>query len=172
MLDYFRDLFFLHAELVLPPVPLSHPHHFPIQLLPAKGKEERPGAHGEFEKILSRFIAANMAAGVDDEADNMNLKVMDEVEPEIGLMSWVEDIAQLVSDSHSVEYRSLIPVQWANEKCMREARIQQLYDQLEPLWLRLEIEQDVMDLFMDMNRGCGEATIRAVRSATHQRYII
>jgi len=29
--------------------------------------------------------------------------------------------------------------------------------------MRLEIEQDVIDLFMEMNRGCGDPTIRAVR---------
>ena len=42
------------------------------------------------------------------------------------------------------------------------SRIQVLYDQIEPLWLRLEIEQDQQDLFMDMNTGCSEAVIRAV----------
>ena len=30
------------------------------------------------------------------------------------------------------------------------------------MWMRLEVEQGVMDLFMEMNRGCGEAVIKAV----------
>ena len=42
------------------------------------------------------------------------------------------------------------------------AQIQALYDQLEPLWARLEVDQDQQDLFMEMNHGCGEAVIRAV----------
>ena len=29
--------------------------------------------------------------------------------------------------------------------------------------MRLEMEQDAVDLFIDMNRGCGEAVIEAVR---------
>lgn len=41
-------------------------------------------------------------------------------------------------------------------------QIQALYDQIEPLWQRLEIEQDQTDLFMEMNHGCGEAVIKAV----------
>lgn len=52
--------------------------------------------------------------------------------------------------------------QWANEKLSREARIQELYDQIEPLWTRMGEEQDYIDVFIDSNRGSGEATIRAV----------
>ena len=37
------------------------------------------------------------------------------------------------------------------------------------MWLRLEVEQGVMDLFMEMNRGCGEAVIKAVSLLLHWR---
>ena len=53
-----------------------------------------------------------------------------------------------------------------NERDSRIAQIQGLYDKLEPLWLRLEVEQDQQDLFIEMNRGCGETVIRAVRCHT------
>jgi len=45
------------------------------------------------------------------------------------------------------------------------AQIQALYDQLEPLWARLEVDQDQQDLFMEMNHGCGDTVIRAVSCA-------
>jgi len=95
MLDLFRDLFFMHAELALPPVPISHPHHFPPYLLPTRATEERPGVHAEYEKILSRFISANQTAAEDEEAE-MDLKIMDEVEPEPSLMNWAGEVTELV----------------------------------------------------------------------------
>ena len=42
------------------------------------------------------------------------------------------------------------------------ASIQGLYDQLEPLWSRLEVDKDQQELFMDMNHGCSEAVVKAV----------
>lgn len=45
----------------------------------------------------------------------------------------------------------------------RQARIQQLYDQIEPLWGRLQLDEDQMTLFTEMNQGCSENAIRAVR---------
>lgn len=44
-------------------------------------------------------------------------------------------------------------------------QIQAYYDQLEPLWSRLEIDKDQQDLFMEMNHGCSEAVLKAVSSA-------
>lgn len=52
--------------------------------------------------------------------------------------------------------------QWEGEQQRREARIQTLYDQIEPLWGRLQLDQDQMELFMQMNLGCSEAAIKAV----------
>jgi len=43
------------------------------------------------------------------------------------------------------------------------AQIQALYDQIEPLWQRLEIEQDQTDLFMEMNHGWNDASSSAGR---------
>lgn len=54
---------------------------------------------------------------------------------------------------------------WNGELESRMAQIQALYDQLEPLWARLEVDQDQQDLFMEMNHGCGETVIRAVSCA-------
>lgn len=68
-------------------------------------------------------------------------------EPEIPLIEWVEETMEL----------------WTAEKEEHEARIQELYNLVEPLWTKLGIEQETMDCFVEMNRGSGEATIKAVR---------
>lgn len=52
--------------------------------------------------------------------------------------------------------------QWIAEKDRRDDEIQQLYEKIEPLWTRLEVPKDVIDLFIESNRGSGESTIRAV----------
>lgn len=41
-------------------------------------------------------------------------------------------------------------------------QIQAFYDQLEPLWSRLEVDKDQQDLFMEMNHGCSEVVLKAV----------
>ena len=106
MLDQFVSLAFLHAELGLPTVPIAQPHHFPLHLLPARTTEERPGAHSTYEKTLSRYITANI--GVSNvEGGEVTCKGLEEVEPEIGLLNWAEELNGLVCttpDSDSVSY--------------------------------------------------------------------
>lgn len=97
MLDAFVNLAFLHTEMGLPPVPVSQPHHFPIHLLPSRANEERPGAHAAYEKILSRYISVNAASLADDTVEN-TCKGLEDVEPEVGLSVWAEEINSLVSD--------------------------------------------------------------------------
>ncbi|ORY29830.1 microtubule associated protein-domain-containing protein [Naematelia encephala] len=138
------DLLWIHRELGLPPVPLSHPHHFPIHLLPSKSTEEQPGAHSGYEKLLSRFFTANAGLEYDDD-EGAELAGMDGVEPEVGLVAWAEEVSEL----------------WVRERDARQARIQLVFNQLEPLWARLEVDQDQIDLFVQMNMGCSEASIKA-----------
>jgi protein regulator of cytokinesis 1 len=95
LVDGFAALAFLHAELSLPPVPLSQPHHFPINLLPSRKNEERPGAFAQYEKALSRYITANPPSPVEME-EAASLKGLDGVEPEVGLLAWVEEMNGLV----------------------------------------------------------------------------
>ena len=48
------------------------------------------------------------------------------------------------------------------EKDDRDARIQELYEQIEPLWTRLEVPKEEIDAFMESNRGSGLRNIQAV----------
>lgn len=89
------DLRWLHSELGLPPVPLSHPHHFPPELLPDKSKEETPGAHQTYEKLLARF----MIAFEEDKDGEVEEKGLEDMQPEVGLINWVEEVSSLVGQS-------------------------------------------------------------------------
>ncbi|OCF56492.1 hypothetical protein L486_05342 [Kwoniella mangroviensis CBS 10435] len=141
------NLIWLHSELALPPVPTSSPHHFPPELLPSHEEEETPGAYATYEKILHRVIGSNsLPPGECEEWDEVeDLQGMDNVEPEIGLIEWSDELTEL----------------WNTRKEEHEARIQELYNLVEPLWTRLDVDQATMDLFVDMNRGSGEAVIKA-----------
>ncbi|WVW80220.1 hypothetical protein I302_102198 [Kwoniella bestiolae CBS 10118] len=141
------NLIWLHSELALPPVPTSSPHHFPPELLPSHEEEETPGAYATYEKILHRVIGSNpLPPGECEEWGEVeDLNGMEGVEPEIGLIEWSEELTEL----------------WNTRKEEHEARIQELYNLVEPLWNRLEVDQATMDLFVDMNRGSGEAVIKA-----------
>ena len=44
-----------------------------------------------------------------------------------------------------------------------ELRIQELFNQIEPQWNRMAVDQEFMDAFFDINRGSGESAILAVR---------
>ncbi|WVQ78807.1 hypothetical protein IAT38_000898 [Cryptococcus sp. DSM 104549] len=141
------NLIWLHNELALPPVPTSHPHHFPPSLLPPYSEEETPGSYASYERLLSRLIASNPLPPGDSEdwPEVDDLEGMEGVEPQVPLVEWAEEVTEL----------------WNVVKEEHEARIQELYNLVEPLWTRLEVEQETTDLFVDMNRGSGEATIKA-----------
>ncbi|KAI9632711.1 protein regulator of cytokinesis 1 [Dioszegia hungarica] len=146
-----HDLRTLHTELALPPIPLSHPHHFPLHLLPNRSTEETPGAQQGYERLLARVVTekVGMVPGVDEEGGENevegDLESMQGVEPDVGLIRWVEEVREL----------------WEKEQATRAIRIQAIYDQLEPLWQRLQLDQDHIDLFIQMNIGCSEAAIKA-----------
>ncbi|WVR03767.1 hypothetical protein IAU60_000762 [Kwoniella sp. DSM 27419] len=141
------NLTWLHDELALPPVPTCSPHNFPPEMLPSHGEEESPGRYASYEKTLHRIIAANPLPPGDctewPEADVM--EGMEGVEPEVGLIEWADELTEL----------------WNARKEEHEARIQELYNLVEPLWARLEVDQQTTDLFVEMNRGSGGATIKA-----------
>lgn len=100
LVDGFAALAFLHAELALPPVPLTQPHHFPIHLLPSRNNEERPGVYAGYEKALSRYITANPPSSTETE-EGASLKGLEGVEPEVALLAWAEDMSSLVSTQNA-----------------------------------------------------------------------
>ncbi|EIW69021.1 hypothetical protein TREMEDRAFT_62739 [Tremella mesenterica DSM 1558] len=136
------NLAFLHRELVLPEFPAEGRDRFPNKLLPRRSDHAV-----SYQKLIASVLAQNPLPEdeEDDDEEGMVVIGMEIVEPEQGLLEWTESLNEL----------------WTEEKDRRQNRIQELYNQVEPLWIRLEMEQDAMDLFIEMNRGCGEAVIEA-----------
>jgi protein regulator of cytokinesis 1 len=100
--DSFRSLTWLHSELHLPPIPIAHPHHFPVQFLPSRQSEERPGAHAGYEKLLAKFAVANpdpYGENLPEGAEMAEAKGMEGVEAELGLLAWAQEVEELVRGS-------------------------------------------------------------------------
>jgi len=92
-LQEFVNLHWLHDELALAPLPNgTGSHSFPLELLPDKQNEETPGAYQIYEKVLSRFIATFK----EDEDGSVDLTSLDDLQPEVGLINWVNEISDLV----------------------------------------------------------------------------
>ncbi|KAH8090500.1 microtubule associated protein-domain-containing protein, partial [Filobasidium floriforme] len=52
---------------------------------------------------------------------------------------------------------------WVGEKTRREAKIQSLYDELEPIWLRLQVTQEEIQTFIEAHCGLAVSTIEAYK---------
>jgi protein regulator of cytokinesis 1 len=117
LLQDFVDLHWLHVELALPPLPnAAGSHSFPIELLPDKRNEETPGAYQAYEKVLGQFIAnfhevdvereeKIMDEGEDEDDDEtylgrvVDIKGLRDLQPEVGLMNWINELSNLVCQS-------------------------------------------------------------------------
>jgi hypothetical protein len=97
MESLFDTLATFHTELGLPPVPISQPHHFPLHLLPTRATEETPGANAAHEKLLARMIPDFKArAEQDSEEEGKRVEGLKGVEPELGLLGWLNGVRELV----------------------------------------------------------------------------
>lgn len=93
------DLRWLHSELALPPLPNgTGSHQFPLELLPDKKGEETPGAYQMYEKMLARFIATYQG----DHEGEVEEKGLDDLQPEVGLMNWINELSTLVRQVSSI----------------------------------------------------------------------
>jgi hypothetical protein len=181
------DLHWLHDELALPPLPNgTGSHSFPIELLPDRHNEETPGAYQAYEKTLGHFIAnfkeenvereivekepKNNEGGAeeeeedDDEADKgrvLDLKGLEDLQPEVGLINWINELSDLVRHFRRILYE-VADEKWNKLKEAYEIRIQEIFNQIEPHWTRMGVDANTQELFFEMNRGSGEPTIAAV----------
>lgn len=99
------------------------------------------------------------------------------VEPEGGILRWVEEAIDqvrafsfLLSTEEEKDYIDVgyiingrfVQVQTAKE--WNEAEIQRLYDLLEALWVRLNVSRVDIDEFIEENRGSSTRCLDGVRS--------
>lgn len=88
------ELRWLHSELALPPLPNgTGSHQFPLDLLPNPENEETPGAYHSYEKMLARFIATYK----EDNEGEVEERGLDDLQPELGVVYWINEISTLVS---------------------------------------------------------------------------
>lgn len=114
--------------------------------MPPSDMEETPGAFERYTSLLASILDVNEAWQGEDDAEAPDIEGMEGVEPDIGLLNWADQLLAL----------------WVDEKEARDTRVQELYEEVEPLWQRLEIPQEEIDDFIENNRGSGESTIQAV----------
>lgn len=85
----FNDLIWYRAEL-----DITLADGLPSDLRPSKTGEEVPGDHARYEALLERVVSLNPRMG--DEEEGQEIQGMEDVEPEVGLMAWAEELLQLV----------------------------------------------------------------------------
>jgi hypothetical protein len=62
-------------------------------MLPNKANEETPGAYQTYEKIFARF----MSTYKEDSEGEVEEKGLDDLQPEVGLINWINELSNLVS---------------------------------------------------------------------------
>jgi len=75
-----------------------------------------------------------------------------------------EDVKSLVNvdpTEDMLNFCTTLQAAWLGEKSQREARIQTLFDQVEPIWLRLQVSQEEIQSFIEEHCGLSIATIAA-----------
>lgn len=93
----FNDLIWYRAELDLPSFDVEN--GFPHELRPAKSEEEVPGAHLRYEALLEQVVQLNpvRVGEEEEESEGEEIKGMEKIEPEAGLIAWADSLLQLVS---------------------------------------------------------------------------
>ncbi|CDZ96248.1 Microtubule-associated protein essential for anaphase spindle elongation [Phaffia rhodozyma] len=118
----------------------------PLSSVIPPGPSEPTAEVQRYLEIAENFMrwANEMNEGMDElgemlenDDDSKGWEGMEGVEPEKGMLAWVE--------------QSIIQVQAGKE--WNEFEIQRLYDQLETLWVKLNISRDFIDTFIEENRG-------------------
>ncbi|KAL7412489.1 microtubule associated protein-domain-containing protein [Mrakia frigida] len=159
LLSHLRTLLFSlldilpEVDLSIPlPYPLPSPSSFSSQpstpLSPSPARPTPPPPQSEEERGYYAVVEGlcNWADTLPEEVDPRDLEEggLEGVEPGEGLLGWVEGVTEKI--------RAL--------KSHREQQIQQIYDDLEPLWCRLNVDPEHINEFVEANRGSSEATVK------------
>ncbi|KAH8823156.1 microtubule associated protein-domain-containing protein [Flagelloscypha sp. PMI_526] len=96
-----------------------------------------------YRHVLTAFITHLQANPSASEADH--LRFLASVEPTVDFLEWADTLLSSLN----------------TEKERREARIQTLYDQLEPIWVRLGITSEDIDAFVEHHRGTSNTALDA-----------
>ncbi|KAG9126321.1 hypothetical protein FRC07_003920 [Ceratobasidium sp. 392] len=112
----------------------------------------------EGDQVFVKFLAglgeaeAEMEAngetvgeGGADDGMKAALRAVEGVVPKVSIISWATELVSALEA----------------EQTSREQRIQELYNQLAPLWTRLGVPPEEVEEFIDKNQGCSENSVLA-----------
>ena len=89
------------------------------------------------------------------------------VEAFIASVNSGDDAVQLLTSDPTeslMDFCTTLQAAWLAEKSRREARIQTLFDEIEPIWLRLQVSQEEIQTFIEEHCGLALSTIQAYES--------
>jgi hypothetical protein len=126
-----------------------------------------------FVKFLRGLVDAEAemeAAGecVGDAEDGMRaaMRAVERVEPRPEILAWAAELVSTVRFAFCIDVLVfdgwLFGAQLEAEQSSREQRIQELYNQLAPLWTRLSVPSEEVEAFIERNQGCSESSVLAV----------
>jgi protein regulator of cytokinesis 1 len=96
--------------------------------------------------------------------DSMPLEVSYNFLPIVTAFIIQEDAKSLVNVDPTeglLTFCATLQAAWLGEKSQREAKIQTLFDEVEPIWLRLQVSQEEIQTFIEEHCGLSTATIAA-----------
>ncbi|KAJ1305438.1 hypothetical protein OPQ81_000448 [Rhizoctonia solani] len=89
--------------------------------------------------------AAGECSGDAEDGMKAAMRAVERLDPKPEILSWSSELVKALE----------------GEQSHREERIQDLYNQLAPLWTRLGIPEEEVEAFIEQNQGCSEKSVMA-----------
>ncbi|CAE6385895.1 unnamed protein product [Rhizoctonia solani] len=89
--------------------------------------------------------AAGECSGDAEDGMKAAMRAVERLDPKPEIVAWSSELVKALE----------------GEQSHREQRIQDLYNQLAPLWTRLEVPEDEVEAFIERNQGCSESSVLA-----------
>ncbi|KAF8754796.1 Microtubule associated protein (MAP65/ASE1 family) [Rhizoctonia solani] len=94
--------------------------------------------------------AAGECSGDAEDGMKAAMRAVERLDPKPEIVAWSSELVKALE----------------GEQSHREQRIQDLYNQLAPLWTRLEVPEEEVEAFIERNQGCSESVLAVIRSRT------
>ncbi|KAF8686416.1 Microtubule associated protein (MAP65/ASE1 family) [Rhizoctonia solani] len=89
--------------------------------------------------------AAGECSGDAEDGMKAAMRAVERLDPKPEIVAWSSELVKALE----------------GEQSHREQRIQDLYNQLAPLWTRLEVPEEEVEAFIERNQGCSERSVLA-----------
>ncbi|CAE6441529.1 unnamed protein product [Rhizoctonia solani] len=118
--------------------------------------DESRGDVTEGDRAFVRFLrglvdaeaemeAAGECSGDAEDGMKAAMRAVERLDPKPEILAWASELVKALE----------------GEQSHREQRIQDLYNQLAPLWTRLDIPEEEVEAFIERNQGCSERSVLA-----------